>query len=497
MNFINNEKYKNIVIIITAILFLGGTFGVLFKFSTSYIGGIHDTYTVCQLNEKLNSMNNISYQKEINSKDDVKIEIKEEKSPKNSKYYNLDKKGKNTKLNIYSMIKPEEQNEKESHSTPKIDFPKITVTFCSVSNYHTPEYYEGHKIDCPVGNVLKIDDVYFGRRAGDKEQCLKDQDGNKYEEKFITVTSEEKCELHPVNKIKELCENKRHCYIKPTSGLYGEPCRERSYYMDVTYHCVEHEKEDPKFAVVMFADNVKEDSIYEHAISQFAQYSDIHNYQFFLDTKVIDPERQIFYMKLYSIMKHLMEGLETKAYDWIFWVDGDVTLVNPNIKLDAFIPPEDQDDIHLVISDDYIGLNAGIFLIRVHPWSLNFLMKACSYTYYNKEKNLPYADQSAMLHVLLDFKEEGHYIAVPQNWFNSYCCSSDTYEGHVEKGDFLQHFAGQVNKENDVENFRKLVSQDDSWYSRTNSEMRKTVLKYYSLPKEKQHKFEFNSYNYK
>jgi len=497
MKFINNEKYKNILIALSAILLLSGTFGVLFKFSTSSIGGMNDSITVEQLNEKLNNINNISYKKEINTDNNIEdIEIKESKIPKYSNYYNLDKNGTNTKLNIYSMIKQEEQNKKESSSQENINIPQLTTSFCSLSNFHTPEFYEGYKINCPVGYVLKIDDVYYGRRAGDKERCLEDQDGKKYSEEFLTVTSEEKCELHPVNKIKALCENKRYCYIKPISSLYGEPCRERSVYMDVTYHCDKHEQEDQKFAIVMFADNVKEDSIYEHAISEFAQYADIHNYQFFLDNKVMDHERQIFYMKLYSIMKHIMNGLETNAYDWIFWVDGDVTLVNPNIKLEAFVPPEDQDEIHLVISDDYIGLNAGIFLIRVHPWSLSFLMKACSFTYYNKEKNLLYADQSAMLHVLLDLHEENHCIAVPQKWFNSYCCSNDTYDGHIEKGDFLLHYAGQINKENDSENMRKLISQDDSWYSKSNSEMRKTVLEYFNLPKEKQHKLEYNGYSF-
>jgi len=137
-------------------------------------------------------------------------------------------------------------------------------------------------------------------------------------------------------------------------------------------------------------------------------------------------------------------------------------------------------NIHLIASDDINGLNAGVFLIRVHPWSLNFIMRAMSYSYYVRDKGLKYADQSSMNNVLVGDEELDHYIIVPQNWFNSYI-------GLNKSGDFLLHLAGHVNKDDEAETFRDHIKNDSSWYGKTSKAMRKEVLKYYRLSSEEQH----------
>ncbi|KAG4082643.1 hypothetical protein H8356DRAFT_1342274 [Neocallimastix lanati (nom. inval.)] len=68
---------------------------------------------------------------------------------------------------------------------------------------------EGNKISCPV--------------VGDKETC----------------SIKNKCESQLVTDIKNLCENKHYCYIKPST---------------------------PKFTVVMFTDKAKPNFLYEHSI---------------------------------------------------------------------------------------------------------------------------------------------------------------------------------------------------------------------------------------
>lgn len=71
---------------------------------------------------------------------------------------------------------------------------------------------------------------------------------------------------------------------------------------------------------------------------------------------------------------------------------------------------------------------------------------------------------------------------VPQEWFN-------TNYVRLKKGDFLLHLMG---KSREIKNstFEKYfnITKDETWHSRTNKEMREEVLKYYSLPREKQHK---------
>lgn len=94
-----------------------------------------------------------------------------------------------------------------------------------------------------------------------------------------------------------------------------------------------------------------------------------------------------------------------------------------------------MDKIHFIVSDDFNGLNCGVFFIRVHPWSLNFLMRATSYFYYHQEKYLLFADQSSKNNILTASNDtDEHYIIVPQYWFN-------TYIGDKKKRSFFNSFS--------------------------------------------------------
>ncbi|OUM61502.1 hypothetical protein PIROE2DRAFT_12503 [Piromyces sp. E2] len=67
----------------------------------------------------------------------------------------------------------------------------------------------------------------------------------------------------------------------------------------------------------MFSNAVKPNSIYENAIGAFYQYSKIHGYDLHHYSYRYDVERQIFFMKLNSIIETLIIGLKEKKYDWI------------------------------------------------------------------------------------------------------------------------------------------------------------------------------------
>lgn len=73
----------------------------------------------------------------------------------------------------------------------------------------------------------------------------------------------------------------------------------------------------PRIAIVSFASGIKANSIYENAISELYQYAKIHNYDLYIDHNVYDNDREIYYMKTYTVIKYLMKFLEEKTYDWI------------------------------------------------------------------------------------------------------------------------------------------------------------------------------------
>ncbi|OUM60214.1 glycosyltransferase family 34 protein, partial [Piromyces sp. E2] len=153
------------------------------------------------------------------------------------------------------------------------------------------------------------------------------------------------------------------------------------------------------------------------------------------------------------------------------WVDGDVILGNPNIKLEVFVPKDDN--IHFICATDYVGLNDGIFMIRVNSWSLNFMMRAMAYQYYHKEEDMYFADQAALNSVLVNDQEEEHYMIVPQDWFNR-------YRNNIKPGDFIIHFAGDPHRNEDAKKIRQNMYSKPDWCAgQTNKQLREKVLKYY------------------
>jgi len=159
------------------------------------------------------------------------------------------------------------------------------------------------------------------------------------------------------------------------------------------------------------------------------------------------------------------------------------------------------------------------------------MMRAMSYYYYNPSYILKFSDQSSLNNVLTTTtKEKGHYIIVPQTWFNRYVSietleddnedmnddedeneenniyniydleREDKYENNNEnenkkkikvtdkdKGNFLIHLAGLPDKAGIAKIMRSKVMNDiKSYTSKTNKELREEVLEYYNRPKNQQ-----------
>jgi len=74
-------------------------------------------------------------------------------------------------FDLFSMILPDNENEETIESKYIAELPIITSKFCGVRVYVLPESIEGNKISYPIGYAIKIYDVFFGRRVGDKETC--------------------------------------------------------------------------------------------------------------------------------------------------------------------------------------------------------------------------------------------------------------------------------------------------------------------------------------
>ena len=127
------------------------------------------------------------------------------------------------------------------------------------------------------------------------------------------------------------------------------------------------------------------------------------------------------------------------------WVDADTVLTNPYIPLEIFLPPEQFPHIHLLATADPHGLQNGVFLVKVHPWSVEILSAIIAYPTFRPDQKLQYRDQSALEKILKESKFRRNFAILPQRWFNAYQPEEDfsrTLPFQFLPGDLLIHFPG-------------------------------------------------------
>jgi len=202
------------------------------------------------------------------------------------------------------------------------------------------------------------------------------------------------------------------------------------------------------------------------AFDTHLRQSEIHHYPIFvLDRPIIDG----LWTKetaLLAVLLHEMSKPEAIRLRWLMWFDADTLVVNPLIPVESFLPTHDLDGINLLVTEDWNGLNNGVFLLRVSAWSVNFLTNILSYPTYKPDEDLPFTEQSAMERMIQDPRYASACIYVPPRWFNSYPRGEDESwnKYHVERGDMMLHFAGVGDRPRVIRAFyNHVASEREKW----------------------------------
>jgi len=250
-----------------------------------------------------------------------------------------------------------------------------------------------------------------------------------------------------------------------------------------------------KVTMLYYNKPTKDSFWYEKALSSQREHNLRFGYkQFVLRTEIV-PE---FFSKQAFILSIMLQELAkptAERLEWLFWHDVDLVLVNAQIPLELFVPPPEFSHIHHIVASDLNGLNAGVFFLRVHPWSLRYLSAIISYQDFHPDKWLRYQEQTAMEWlvqevsiILIDCRFTGtnssaqweqwgrNTTHVPQRWFNAYhnYGTDDSVppewewkNGYHEPGDMLVHLPGSGDSRPD------LIRE---WMNRVQNEPKKWVL---------------------
>jgi mannan polymerase II complex MNN10 subunit len=224
---------------------------------------------------------------------------------------------------------------------------------------------------------------------------------------------------------------------------------------------------------------------YQEALQTHVLHSLVHNTKLHVMCSPIVDElwnKPAFILAL--LLNEMVKPAEERL-EWIFWADRDTVVLDQCRSLSDFLPPsvvktgnkteeiEEIDpghQIHLLITDDWNGLNNGGFLLRVNLWAIHLFNVILAFRYYRPDIQLTFTEQSAMEVTMMEPQFRGNVPKVPQQWFNAYpkgnasafLESGDvkklaTY--HARRGDFLMHFAGVPGRGDAIEQWTRVSKE--------------------------------------
>ncbi|XP_072960271.1 probable alpha-1,6-mannosyltransferase MNN10 [Typha angustifolia] len=183
----------------------------------------------------------------------------------------------------------------------------------------------------------------------------------------------------------------------------------------------------------------------------------------FIDARgLVDRSRPPNWSKILAVRSHL------PYYDWVFWNDADTVVMNPAVELEnILIAVIGHSDFHaspdLVVTEDFNGVNSGVFFVRRSSWSESFLDTWWNLTSFIRFDSTKSGDNAAMEHLIgrLPPEESRVHVGVApmQCLFNSYpwfptwksvyrliFSPWTTWQGAYSDGDFMVHLAGLDDK---------------------------------------------------
>ncbi|KAK6437911.1 hypothetical protein LTR95_005888 [Oleoguttula sp. CCFEE 5521] len=192
-------------------------------------------------------------------------------------------------------------------------------------------------------------------------------------------------------------------------------------------------------------------SYWERAIRTHEQHDRMHGYRLHVLRQHLMDDVWSKPAYILSLLLREMAKPDSERLDWLFWVDADTVILNPYVPVEVFLPPPgpDFEDVNLLYSNDWNGLNNGVFPIRVNRWAVDLFSAIVSYRYYRPDDPLVFRDQSAMNTIMHEPKFKKGVVAAPQRWFNAYQGEHNETLApfQVRRGDLLVHFAGVPNRE--------------------------------------------------
>jgi hypothetical protein len=117
--------------------------------------------------------------------------------------------------------------------------------------------------------------------------------------------------------------------------------------------------------------------IMEMVVRNKQNYAKLHGYDVLNGNAFIDPSRPVAWSKILAVEKHLLAG-----YDYLFYIDMDAVVMNPDVRLEALIAAStatttraggSEREADFIMTEDWNGLNTGVWFAKNTLWAKTFL----------------------------------------------------------------------------------------------------------------------------
>ncbi len=151
----------------------------------------------------------------------------------------------------------------------------------------------------------------------------------------------------------------------------------------------------------------------------------LHGYPMFIQREDILDGYWTKPAHVLSVVVHELSKPRSQRLLWLWWFDADTIILNYMTPLEAFLPPtssvaagsqeaaDELKKVNVITTDDWNGLNNGIFAIRVSPYAVEMLSGVLAYRDLRANVSLPFQAQSAMENILKMPKYARYAAKVP------------------------------------------------------------------------------------
>ena len=191
-------------------------------------------------------------------------------------------------------------------------------------------------------------------------------------------------------------------------------------------------------------------------------YCERHGYRLVDSSPFLDNTRPPSWSKIVAVRRLLIQ--EKENCDWVVWLDADTVIMNPSKKFEDFLPANHD---FVVTKQKLVSYNAGAWIIKNTPWSIQFLDNWWNMDEFVRVKGLSVSgDNDALFHYLTERMPADefakHVVVPPRCSFNSvtkwvppgqgkiYQANPELvkseewymHEEYYHKGDLIAHVAG-------------------------------------------------------